>query len=193
MIRYLSVVVFWTLLSTLPFGMASTQVWAQESETQFVTPDWGDYPLLMSQFGEICTMCVAYLQCQPEQSDESVNEYFALYYFETKTFWGQIATIWDYFAKWFDPVTSETRPATIYRFSSEVDRNVRIPPTAYLSVADAKIEIDNTWIDRDTTEWYSASDEKIGSCKRLGIPESTHMVSTNEPWKEQLEQVAAND
>ena len=193
MIRYLSVVVFWTLLLVMPFGMPPSQVRAQESETEFVTPDWGNYPLLMSQFGEICTMCVAYLQCRPKQTDETAGENFALYYFETKSFWGQIATIWDYFAVWFDPVTSETRPATIYRFSSDANGNVRIPTNAYLSVADAKIEIDNTWIDRDTSEWYSDSGENIGSCRRLGIPESIHMVSINEPWKEQLERVATND
>ncbi len=191
MTRCCLLVAFWTLMTALPLGISAPAVSAQDTEQEFVTPDWGDYPLLMSQFGELCTMCVAYLQCQTDESGETTTKDFALYYFETKTFWGQIAIIWDYFAVWFDPVTSENRPATIYRFAGNDQAKIKVPTTAYLSEVDAKIEIDNTWIDRDTSDWYALSGERIGSCRRLGIPESVHMITSNEPWMEQTEQVAA--
>lgn len=177
----------WTLVFTIVLGPPVTEPFAQDAADSMATPDWGDYPLLMSQFGELCTMCEAYVQCSAEQPTTSNAPAFTLYYFETKTFWGQIATIWDYFAKWFDPVTSEKRPATVFKFTPIEQPNVTTPVTAYLSVADATIDIDGTRINRNTLAWFANDGATIGSCSRLGIPESMAMIENNSPWETALE------
>jgi hypothetical protein len=148
------------------------------------TSDWGDYPLLMSQFGELCTKCVAYLRCIPDDAAPPVDDRFALYYFETKDFWGQIATIWDYFAKWFNPVTSESRPATVYRNAGAGERRTTATLEAYLDVKNARIEIDGTWIDRDTSVWYALeTNERIGQCHRPSIEGGVMIVEQMGPWQ----------
>jgi hypothetical protein len=178
MTRYATAVIaFWTLLLLATASPLSKQPLAQEVHS---TPDWGDYPLLMSQFGELCTMCEAYLKCEADGLSNPDSEAFTLYYFQTKTFWGQIATIWDYFAKWFDPVTSENRPATIYRFQKNSRISEPVPTKTNLSVADSRIDIDNTWIDRDGSTWHNRSGDVIGTCKRLSIPESMAMIIERE-------------
>ncbi|MDG2244020.1 MAG: hypothetical protein P8L66_11060 [Rhodospirillaceae bacterium] len=173
----------WTLVFTIVLGTSVTEPLAQDSTVSMATPDWGDTPLLMSQFGELCTMCEAYVRCSAEQPAASNPPRFTLFYFETKTFWGQIATIWDYFAKWFDPVTSEKRPATVFKFITTGPPNITAPVTAYLSVADATIDIDGTRIDRNTLAWMADGGDTIGSCRRLGIPESMAMIEANSPWE----------
>ncbi|NKB45619.1 MAG: hypothetical protein GKS03_15210 [Alphaproteobacteria bacterium] len=165
----------WTLVGFLMISGFNSEVWAQASADPMGTPDWGDYPMLMSQFGELCTMCEAYVQCRPEPADSTTDRDFTLYYFQNKTFWGQIATIWDYFARWFDPVTSQSRPATVYKFSSDATVT-ETPLTAYLSVAESEIQIEKTRIDRTKHSWMNEGGDEIGTCKRLGIPESMAMI-----------------
>lgn len=173
-----STVIAWTLLLLVCAGATSTAALAQNPNDTLATPDWGDYPMLMSQFGELCTMCEAYVQCNSAESADQTSPPYTLYYFKTKTFWAQIATIWDYFAMWFDPVTSQSRPAAVYQFADQVVT----PVTAYLSVADSLIEIDGTRIDRNTLEWSSDAGQKLGTCTRLGIPESMAMIENAGPW-----------
>ena len=179
MTRYRRLAAVWTLLALMAIP---SNILAQEAEPSFTTPDWGDYPLLMSQFGELCTMCIAYVRCKEDNPGTSSTEDFAIYYFEIKSFWGQIATIWDYFAKWFDPVTSEKRPALIYRFNDDGNEYASVPTTAYLSREKSRIEIENTWIDRNTADWYAKSNEQIGSCDRMGIPEATYLIAQGKQW-----------
>ena len=144
--------------------LLSAPALSQETADRLDAPDWGDYPLLMSQFGELCTMCVAYVHCHADQQDRPSDEAQVLYYFQTKDFWGQIQTIWDYYAQWFNPVTAESRPATVY--AGAAPRSVE----AFLDKKNGIIRIDGTWIDRDNSAWFSdGSDEQIGSCSRPSI------------------------
>lgn len=181
MIRYARLIAVWTLLAATPI-MEARFAAAQEPGGSYTTPDWGDYPMLMSQFGELCTMCEAYVKCTPDTARGAEQQGFNLYYFQVKSFWGQIATIWIYFAVWFDPITSEERPAAIYRFDGS---RAVIPTTAYLSEEDALIEIDDTQIDRDSADWHNSDGVRIGTCTRLGIPESMAMISRSGQWMEQ--------
>lgn len=182
MVCFNRTVAVWTLSLFMAFSTCVSQSQAQSVPDNLATPDWGDYPLLMSQFGELCTMCEAYLRCIPDSSGATSERQETLYYFQTKTFWGQVATIWDYFARWFDPVTSEERPATIYRVSTPSSEDAVVPTLTYLSVADAKVEIDGTWVDRNSGEWFTADDSKIGMCSRKGIGES--MAAIAQIWPE---------
>lgn len=182
MVCFNRTVAVWTLSLFLAVSVFMPSPRAQSTPDMLATPDWGDYPLLMSQFGELCTMCEAYLRCTPGPDAADTGRAETLYFFETKTFWGQIATIWDYFAMWFDPVTSEKRPATIYRVATPDSADAVVPTETYLSVIDAKIEIDGTWINRESGEWFTAEDSKIGMCSRKGIGES--MAAIAQIWPE---------
>lgn len=176
MVSFNRTVAVWTLSLFLLFSVLTPSSTAQAPDN-LATPDWGDYPLLMSQFGELCTMCEAYLKCIPNPTAADAGRNETLYFFQTKTFWGQIATIWDYFAMWFDPVTSEKRPATIYRIATPDSENAVVPTEAYLSVIEDKIEIDGTWINRESGAWFAADGSTIGKCSRKGIGESMAAIA----------------
>ncbi|MEQ8510247.1 MAG: hypothetical protein RIF37_09435 [Rhodospirillaceae bacterium] len=170
----------WTFAASLFLYSPASIAVAQQPSDPLATPDWGDYPLLMSQFGELCTMCEAYVRCTPNADQEISSK---LYYFKNKTFWGQIATIWFYFAKWFAPITNEGRPAAIYTFSPDGSAESMMPAEAYLDVAESKIEIGGTWIDRDTNTWFALDNTTLGQCVRLGIPESMKAIEDAAPWQ----------
>ena len=80
--------------------------------------DEQQYLLLMNRFGEICTMCEAVVLCADgDVSAVTVADLgspgtgpFTLYHFQTKTFWGQVATIWSYLRRWVEPIIREERP-----------------------------------------------------------------------------------
>lgn len=179
----------WTCAAVLIF-FTQGRAFAQ-TEDPLATPDWGDYPLLMSQFGELCTMCEAYVECVPSPSEGGDRNGSHLYYFKTKTFWGQIATIWYYIAQWFAPVTNEGRPAAVYRFNADGTAADLLPTSAYLDVAEARVEIDGTWIDRNTNAWFTLENVPLGQCKRLGIPESMKMIEDTGPWQSRLDMSGA--
>ena len=153
--------------------------------------------MLASQFGELCTMCEATVVCRSVREangsgasfelDSLSDASFVLYHFRTKTFWGQIATIWDYFARWFDPVTSEERPVDIYRQRSDagvVVRQASLTETAYLSKADAQIFVQGRRIDRWTGEWAHESGAPLGTCVRTDLRETLPFIERLGPWAE---------
>ena len=58
----------------------------------------------------LCTTCDDFLQCRASDSTDS----FTLYRLREKSFWAQIATIWDYLIQSVHPKTSDRRPLTVY-------------------------------------------------------------------------------
>ena len=180
---------FWTA-TIAGYGAVSPLAHAQPNEPFQTTPDWGDHPLLMSQFGELCTMCVAYLYCTPDTTEDGATSGFMLYHFQTKDFWGQIATIWDYFARWFDPVTSESRPATIFDGMNTGGSPTRMDTLAYLDEAESRVDIGGTWIHRDSSVWFDGSGQRLGTCMRPGIPEAMDFIAAQGPWQTIMEDSA---
>jgi len=138
--------------------------------TQAQVKDRDNPPLLLaSQFGELCTMCVAYLRCTRTHADP---DHFDLYYIQQKSFWGQLATIWDWGTVLFrDQPKSESRDVVIYRqFRDErgdLARIVLADERAHLSMRRARIEVPTGWIDRRTARWSDAQDRAIGQCTRV--------------------------
>lgn len=177
MVCFKRVLAVWTLYLIVGGAILSPPATAQDLPPEVITPDWSSYPLLMSEFGELCTMCEAYLRCTPDPTTDAADRAETLYFFRTKTFWAQIATIWDYFALWFDPVTSQERPATIYRIAAPQTDDAVIQTMTYLSEEAARIEIDNSWVDRNSGEWFTMDDTKIGMCDRRPIGESMDAIA----------------
>ncbi len=148
--------------------------------------------LLYSQFGEFCTMCEATLVCIDEKNKINDafldHESYLLIHLETRTFWSQIATIWEFFIRNFDgyQVKGHSRPAILY--SSEMGNWFDIETTtAEISIDPNLIKIKQFVIDRETQDWIDHKEKKIGSCARLPlwetlahIDERVHKSENNE-------------
>ena len=150
--------------------------------------------LLQSQFGELCTMCEALVACRvdPFQDPAEVkadlsdfeDQEFTLYHFKTKDFWGQIATIWDYFAVWIDPVTSEKRPVRVYQhFDPQNGGPTLRERTAFLSVQEAKITVLDQSIDRWSGERISEDGDEQTYCVRLSLRDVLPQLDTYATWQ----------
>jgi hypothetical protein len=154
-----------------------------------------DEMLLHNKFGELCTMCEATVVCASRDvSNVTVDELnqatggpYTLYHFHTKTFLGQIATIYDYLIRWIEPVITEKRPVTIYAIPAAGDASVaraRTETNAELSLEPPVIAIDKQQIERRSREWRSADGQALGSCKRLPLRDTWAFLQANAPWPE---------
>ncbi len=162
-------------------------VFAQEDDAQ--------YMLLKNEFGELCTMCEATVVCSesdlPELADLTSPEAapYTLYHLHTKTFFGQIMTIWDYMVRWIEPVIVENRPITIYRVPEggirSASRN-RTETSVSLSLEPALIEVDGLQIDRWSQQWSAVDGTVVGACKRLPLRETWRVLQDAQPWPERV-------
>ena len=87
---------------------------------QVNNPAYADY-FLVGRFGEICTMCEAVVMCEAGENDTPHDAIpaegsFKLYYLQTRTFWSQIATIWEWFVANFNSSLShQTKSSSVAR------------------------------------------------------------------------------
>lgn len=122
--------------------------------------------LLASKFGELCTMCVATLNCTTPDGLAKTS-----YAFQKKTFVGQMLTVLD-FVPGLGRGTWEARPVKISQASTTGTATSR-DETARLSLKEAKIEVDGTMIDRTSGAWTSASGVALGQCTWSDQPGAT--------------------
>jgi hypothetical protein len=160
--------------------------------------------LLHSKFGELCTMCEATVVCASRDvSAVSVDDLiqptagpYTLYHFHTKTFLGQIATIYDFLIRWIEPVITEKRPLTIYEIPAageEAAGRGRIETSVELSRNPPMITVGQRQIERHTREWRSLDGEVLGACRRLPLRETWDYLQTNGPWPERTALSAGGD
>lgn len=134
-----------------------------------------DYPLLVNRFGELCTMCEATVACSagaapPAEVAElaAPGADWTLYHFQTKDFWGQVATIFKYLERWIRPVVREERPVVIHTARA----GSPVVTVAALGLDPPVIEVGERRIDRTTNAWQSLAGEPVGSCARLPLRET---------------------
>lgn len=152
-----------------------------------------DY-FLVGQFGEVCTMCEVIIICEDMPASEeriSIPDSgsFTLYHLQTRTFWSQIATIWEWFITNFRPdslaARGHTRPAIVYK----VDNNAWLTQKeieARLILDPGIVELGDTNIDRVNRQWLtSAGDAKLGYCRRLPLWESLDTIALHAGEAEQ--------
>lgn len=151
------------------------------------------YLLLMNRFGELCTMCEAVVLCaEGEAAAPDVADLakpgtgpYTIYHFQTKTFWGQVATIWDYLIRWVEPVIREERPVRIYRVgaggAAGSDRSLE-ERMANLSIDPPLLDMEVRRINRKSSAWETPQGQAVGSCARLPIKEGLGFVKTHSPW-----------
>lgn len=174
--------VVFTFLSSLAFPAVS----------QVNNPAYADY-LLVGQFGEICTMCEAVVLCEATDRNSQYEDVpedgsFTIYHLQTRTFWSQIATIWEWFIANFDSdslaASGHTRPVKVY----SVTRGQWSGPQtleAHVSLDPATIVIGEHTIDRVERRWLqSARTQVTGFCQRLPLWESLDVIARQLPVDE---------
>ena len=153
--------------------------------SQVNNPAYANY-LLVGRFGEICTMCEAILLCEAGDGDMQYGSIpegksFTLYHLQTRTFWSQIATIWEWFIANFDSdslaVAGHGRPVKIY---TVVEGRWSGPQTveAHVSLDPATIVIDDHTIGRIERRWLQGrASQPVGFCQRLPLWESLDIIT----------------
>ncbi len=148
-----------------------------------VNKAYADY-LLFGQFGEICTMCEAIVLCEAGQEPVPRDVVpaagsFTLYHVHTRTFWSQVATIWEWFVRNFSPtpLSGHSRPVTIHRVEEGRWQPV-VEGEIHVSLEPALFTLsDGHEIDRIGFRWRrSAPIAELGYCQRLPLWDSIDAI-----------------
>lgn len=132
--------------------------------------DRGAAPLpaesLQIRINLLCTTCDDFLRCE-RTADAGRDEVYRLYRLREKSFWAQIATIWDYLVQWVRRKTSDTRPLTIYENDGRQQRIALEEGRARIDAAAGLITLPDSSIDMRTAEWRDQTGESLGRCTAL--------------------------
>ncbi|ARN74142.1 hypothetical protein BST96_08415 [Oceanicoccus sagamiensis] len=147
--------------------------------------------LLYSEFGEFCTMCEAMLLCTESEQllpqpagfpmpDQGADQSATLYHLKTRSFWSQIATIWEWFVANFDTINGHQRPVVIYAIDQGQWSPGRVE-TLTITVEPALITVGDSAIDRKTRQWLAADNLSAkGYCQRLPLWETLALIETRQ-------------
>ena len=136
-----------------------------------------DY-FLVGQFGEVCTMCEVTVVCAagdelPGEEQVPDGGDFTLYHLQTRTFWSQVSTIWEWFISNFrqDDLAARghTRPVHVYTVTDGVWPAKEVIE-ARLILNPGVLEFGDYHIDRTNRAWQSAATgNAVGYCSRLPL------------------------
>lgn len=112
----------------------------------------------------LCTTCDDFLQCTA--TGQSAQSRFQLYRLREKSFFAQIATIWDYLIQWIRQKTDDERPLTIYAEESGVRRILVSDVRARVDLVSGFITLPDSSIDMRDGGWIVAG-EKAGQCRAM--------------------------
>jgi len=100
----------------------------------------------------LCTTCDDFLQCR--KSGESIESDFTLYRLREKSFFAQIATIWDYLVQWVHRKTDDRRPLTVYVEQRGVSRVLVSDATARVDLVTGLLTLPDSTIDMRDGRWF---------------------------------------
>lgn len=159
------------------------------ARAQVNDPRFANY-FLVGQFGEVCTMCQVAVVCRagdapPPADAVPAGGDFTLYILNTRTFWSQVSTIWEWFISNFSSeplVSGHDRPVTVHEviggaWSAPVER------MAHLSLEPALLAIDDGHeIDRVERRWQRAGGgDALGYCSRLPLWDTLEVIAARAP------------
>ena len=138
-------------------------------------------------------MCEVMVVCAPgaelpAEDAVPVEGTFTLYHLQTRTFWSQISTIWEWFISNFrqDELASRghTRPVFVYQVTDGA-WSVREVIEGRLILDPGLLEFGDYTIDRTDRSWdAAATGETAGYCSRLPLWDALDSVAANAPGGE---------
>lgn len=174
---------------SIRMSLAMILIGLSPSMAQVNIEAYRDY-FLVGRFGEVCTMCEVVVLCQAgdeRPSDEGVPGQgdFTLYHLQTRTFWSQVSTIWEWFISNFSSASlaarGHTRPIYVYRIGGGAWSGPEVIE-GRLILEPAVLEFDEFNIDRIERVWRLAdTGEPVGYCSRLPLWESLESIEANAP------------
>jgi len=132
---------------------------------------------LVGEFGEICTMCEATVYCARTDTIPVIDAIpadgtFTIYHLQTRSFWSQIATIWEWFIAMVDSQSlaqGHDRPVHVYRIT---DGNWQGPEVieGHIALSPPVLSFGVGEIDRASQEWLAMDSKRhMGYCTRLPL------------------------
>ncbi len=172
-----------------PALLATAALWAGAAQAQVNMDAYREY-FLVGQFGEVCTMCEVTVVCQagaavPDDTAVPTGGSFTLYHLQTRTFWSQVSTIWEWFISNFrqDELASRghVRPVHVYEVKdgvwpakSVIEGRLVLDP-GVLEFGDRTINrIDRSWHD-------AATNETLGYCARSPLWDTLEVIAAEAP------------
>jgi len=132
--------------------------------------DRGPAPLppesLQIRVNLLCSTCDDFLRCEVADVVPETNSY-RLHRLREKSFWAQIATIWDYLIQLFRQKTVDVRPLTIYENEGERRRIVSSEAKARVDAAAGLILLPDSIIDMRKGQWRTLNGDLQGQCRTL--------------------------
>lgn len=150
--------------------------WTGSATAQVNNEAYRDY-FLFGRFGEVCTMCEITVVCTsgkeaPAEDALPQSGDYTLYHLQTRTFWSQVSTIWEWFVSNFSSdslaARGHTRPVYRYDISAGV-WSARQVEEARLVLEPPLLEFGAVSIDRVTRQWSDADGVTQGFCARLPL------------------------
>ena len=148
-----------------------------------------DY-FLVGRFGEVCTMCEVVVLCEEGSAPPRAERVpsggdFTLYHLQTRTFWSQVSTIWEWFISNFTAqdlaARGHTRPVHVYSVTAG-DWSGRMVIEGRLVLDPGVLELGARRIDRVNRAWMRAdTGEAMGYCTRLPLWEALESIEAKAP------------
>lgn len=114
----------------------------------------------------LCSTCDDFIRCEASGRAPEANSY-RLYRLREKSFWAQIATIWDYLIQLIRRKTTDVRPLSVYENQGELRRVSSVVGTARIDAASGLIQLPGSTIDMRNGEWRTSTGDLQGQCRTL--------------------------
>ncbi len=170
-------------------GFSLLLVLSGTASAQVNNPAYANY-FLVGQFGEVCTMCEVIVYCSEDIYDTPLEALpedgsYTVYHLQTRTFWSQVSTIWEWFITNFQQDSlarqGHTRPVWVYEINAGNWSGPEIVE-GHLALEPAVITLGDRRIDRVERRWLSGSDNQLeGFCQRMPLWESIEMIEAKAP------------
>lgn len=121
----------------------------------------------------LCTTCDEFLRCTDSSAPDAPLRVYRL---REKSFWAQVATIWDYLVQWFRRKTTDTRPSSLYIERDGVRTISDLPKPAQLDVVAGRVTLHDSNVDMRDGAWSTLQGTRLGRCEQMSRRDGYAMV-----------------